>query len=86
MKLPTILQTDIGGNLLTSSRHSIYFYQVQFRATGLQSDSLLGAIHSLELPINEVFNTFKDKSWVRRPKLIQPNPSLLGSKELLLLR
>jgi len=35
----------------------------------------------LKLSINEVFNTFKDQPWVRHSKLIQPNPSLIGSEE-----
>ena len=35
----------------------------------------------LILLIDEVFNTFKDQSCVRRPKPIQPNPSLIGSEE-----
>ena len=32
----------------------------------------------LNLPINEVFNTFKDQSWVRRPRLIRYDPLLPG--------
>jgi len=35
----------------------------------------------LKLPINELFNTFKDPPWVKRSKSIQHNPSLPGSEE-----
>jgi len=34
----------------------------------------------LKLPIDEVFNTFKDQPKVRCLKPIQPNPSLIGSE------
>jgi len=41
------------------------------------------AVHftPLKLLICEVFNTFKDQPWVRRPKPIQPNLSLIGSDD-----
>jgi len=33
------------------------------------------------LPINEIFNAIKDQPWVRRPRLIQHNPSLFELEE-----
>ena len=43
--------------------------------------NLMEHFTSLTLPINEVFNTFKDQLCVRRSRPIRYDPSLLGAKE-----
>jgi len=47
----------------------------------LQSYQPIQYFTALKLPINKMFNTFKDHPWVRHPKSFQPNTSLPGSEE-----
>jgi len=69
-KLQTMLKTGTKGKPL-------YKKQV----CPLQSYKSMERFTPLKLPINKVFNTFKDQPWVRCLKSIQYNSLLLGLEE-----
>ena len=75
MELPLVSATRIRGNPPLREALPI------LSASPLQAYKLIEHFSLLWLPINEVFNTIKDQSWVMRLKPIQNDHTLPKAEE-----
>jgi len=65
------------GNLPSRDRRSLSFHQIRSEPTNWWTNISL----RWGSPINDVFNTINDQSWVRYPRTIQYNPTFSGAEE-----